>query len=365
MIAAVIYLERILESSKYELRICSRNWHRILWICMVMASKVWDDFAMTNSDYSQIFKNMSLPILNKMEETILSLFNYQLQLSPEEFGFYNNTFTAMILDAKLNNSIKLLNQQKSISFSPLSSPDDLKTFKPTRPPLESSNRTASVSTTTIDRDEGEADECEDEDDDGEISALPLLDHQFSFSRFHGTNLQLSSLSPVISEILSRSHSFPLTPNDELKFLTSISSCTSERKRLFSEDLLKLKDPDDETDDGGNADIEIHPPIDQGDGAHLDKENKSKRNVFQFIHKNKILPTPTPISVSPPLGQGRCKTSPSPTKQQAFPSKPSRLLSKFPFRQFFHSSPQHLALPSILDSLPRRPKFFHSRVHMDD
>jgi hypothetical protein len=401
-----------------------------------MASKVWDDFAMTNRDYSQIFKNMSLPILNEMERALLSLFNYQLTLSPAEFVFYNSTFSAMILDAKIKNSIQLLTQQKNKSLScsspPLSSRDTsvLKSFKPSQSSqvllvstLESStsNRTASVysssgTSTTIERDEGEGegegegdddDVSEDQDGGREISPLPLhlcrRRHQFSSSsRFPGYPqlIHLPDLSPVISEIISRSHSFPLTPNEESNFIPSISSCTSERKRLFAEDILKLKDlqSESETETGTEMKTKVHekaadleallPPLAQGQGqgptsilSPLQNEIKFKSNLFSLFCQNKILPISTSTSTQTTTVSGGSLSQEhtqavrtmrlSPTEQQSFHSKPSQLFSIFPFRQFFSSSSSSqsspLPLPLLSPNRPPRPRLrlFHSRVHMDE
>jgi hypothetical protein len=387
MVAAVIYMERILKSSNDKLRICARNWHRILWSCMVLASKVWDDFAMSNSDYSQIFPNMSLAILNQMECEILTLFNYDVQLKTEEYVFYNNTFIAMILEAKLKSSISMLNQQQqqrlsSSHPSPLPStiPSET-TLKPTRTlfvPSEMSHRTEGVyssNSTSSDHELGE-DESVDEDD-GEISPLaPHLARQFSRQLSSSRFRYGCHLSPVISEFVSHSHSqsFTLTPHDDVKFQSSFSSCPSGasisslplgRKRLFSEEILKLRDLDDEDTLSGKKESPLKNAPHLHGTANEDDEVKEKKRIFQLllqIRKNKIQPAPlSPVAPSN-------LTLPNPHQplplKQSFLFKPSQLFSKLSFREILTSSSSNS--PPPMRSFPRHlhHKFFHNKVHLD-
>jgi hypothetical protein len=379
MIAAVIYMERVLKSSNNKLRICSQNWHHILWISMVLASKVWDDFAMSNSDYSQIFSNMTLPLLNRMEYEILTLFNYEVSLNPEEYAFYNNTFIAMILEAKLKNSIALLDQQQCLSI-PSSSPTSYplhsslppssslsqttisKSFRTLFVSSEVSYRTEGVyssTSTSLDHEEGDGQSVDE--DDGDISPLPppltrQFSRQLSSSRFRYG----SHLSPVLSEFVSHSHSqsFSLTPIDDAKFNSSISACPSGasinslplgRKRLISEELLKLNDVHDEDFPPLSVKNQSNP---LGNRNHDNKvedheeEVKEKKRIFQLIlqiRKNRIQPAPGssyPQSPPPILtlpGPQQHPLLPLKQSQSSFIFKPSTFFSKLSFRDIFPSS----------------------------
>ena len=37
-----------------QLTICHYNWKSITFICMIMASKVWDDLSMWNADFAKV-----------------------------------------------------------------------------------------------------------------------------------------------------------------------------------------------------------------------------------------------------------------------------------------------------------------------
>lgn len=49
IIMALIYCERLVKETRGKLSIRYDNWRSILFSCLVMASKVWDDLSMWNS----------------------------------------------------------------------------------------------------------------------------------------------------------------------------------------------------------------------------------------------------------------------------------------------------------------------------
>ena len=50
----LIYCERLIKDTRGRLCIRYDNWRPILFACLVMSSKVWDDMSMWNADFSQI-----------------------------------------------------------------------------------------------------------------------------------------------------------------------------------------------------------------------------------------------------------------------------------------------------------------------
>ena len=54
IIMSLIYLERLIKDTRGRLCIRYDNWKPILFACLVMSSKVWDDMSMWNADFSQI-----------------------------------------------------------------------------------------------------------------------------------------------------------------------------------------------------------------------------------------------------------------------------------------------------------------------
>ena len=51
IIISLVYVERLIKSTNGALRPSSRNWRSILFSCMVLSSKVWDDLSMWNADF--------------------------------------------------------------------------------------------------------------------------------------------------------------------------------------------------------------------------------------------------------------------------------------------------------------------------
>ena len=51
IIMSLIYVERLIKSTAGALRPRAENWRSMLFSCMVLASKVWDDLSMWNADF--------------------------------------------------------------------------------------------------------------------------------------------------------------------------------------------------------------------------------------------------------------------------------------------------------------------------
>ena len=70
-IIALVYIERIL--LKTGVLINKYNWKRILLICLCVASKVWDDDSLENVHFPKVMSDVSLSMINKLEEIYRAL----------------------------------------------------------------------------------------------------------------------------------------------------------------------------------------------------------------------------------------------------------------------------------------------------
>tara|TARA_B110000285_G_C15122787_1_gene618213 strand:- start:315 stop:1082 length:768 start_codon:yes stop_codon:yes gene_type:complete len=86
-IIALVYIERIL--LKTGILVNKYNWKRILLVCLCVASKVWDDDSLENVHFPKVMADVSLVMLNRLEQIFLDLFlNYDLVVKGSEYAKY-------------------------------------------------------------------------------------------------------------------------------------------------------------------------------------------------------------------------------------------------------------------------------------
>lgn len=88
IIIALVYCERLVKATKGKLCIRHDNWKSILFACLVMASKVWDDMSMWNVDFSQVDASFDLQRINALELAILGELKYTIRVSAGEYAKY-------------------------------------------------------------------------------------------------------------------------------------------------------------------------------------------------------------------------------------------------------------------------------------
>ena len=88
IIIALIYLERLMRETNSRFCIRHDNWHSSIFVCLMMASKVWDDLSMWNSDFSQIIPGYGLDRLNNLELCILEALHYNMKVPPGQYAKY-------------------------------------------------------------------------------------------------------------------------------------------------------------------------------------------------------------------------------------------------------------------------------------
>ena len=86
-IVALIYMEKILVKTGILLN--KFNWKRILLVTMCTASKVWDDDSLENVHFPKVMADVSVEMINKLEQIMLDLFlNYDLVVRGSEYAKY-------------------------------------------------------------------------------------------------------------------------------------------------------------------------------------------------------------------------------------------------------------------------------------
>ena len=86
-IIALVYIERLLK--KTGILVNKYNWKRFLVVCLCVASKVWDDDSLENVHFPKVMSDVTVNMINKLEQTFLDLFlNYDLVVKGSEYAKY-------------------------------------------------------------------------------------------------------------------------------------------------------------------------------------------------------------------------------------------------------------------------------------
>ncbi|KAJ1567641.1 hypothetical protein HK405_005287 [Cladochytrium tenue] len=86
-VVAAVYLERMLERTGVSLH--PGNWALALLGAVMLASKVWDDHAVWNVDFCQIFPDIDVTYLNELERWYLRSMGYNVSV---KLSTYAQTF---------------------------------------------------------------------------------------------------------------------------------------------------------------------------------------------------------------------------------------------------------------------------------
>eukprot|EP00602_Paraphysomonas_sp_CaronLab_P002920 CAMPEP_0185028886 /NCGR_PEP_ID=MMETSP1103-20130426/14953_1 /TAXON_ID=36769 /ORGANISM="Paraphysomonas bandaiensis, Strain Caron Lab Isolate" /LENGTH=422 /DNA_ID=CAMNT_0027563453 /DNA_START=79 /DNA_END=1347 /DNA_ORIENTATION=+ len=101
MVISLIYMERMVERTKLRFRICDKNWQCTLFMCMMLSSKIWDDFSMINADYATLFAGFSLESINSLEMELLDILDFNVEVSSSEYLKLHGTIQELICASKL------------------------------------------------------------------------------------------------------------------------------------------------------------------------------------------------------------------------------------------------------------------------
>lgn len=106
IIMSLIYCEKLIKATKGKMSISVYNWKSILFACLVMSSKVWDDLSMWNCDFSSVCPSFNLQRVNDLELEILDILKYQIRVSASEYAKYYFHLRSMMIKLGLTNSLK-------------------------------------------------------------------------------------------------------------------------------------------------------------------------------------------------------------------------------------------------------------------
>ncbi|KAL7551320.1 hypothetical protein ACHAWF_014500 [Thalassiosira exigua] len=91
IIISLVYVERLVKRTRGGIGPRRRNWRSVLFSCMVLASKVWDDLSMWNGDFSRIGPSgvtFSLARTNELEVALLNALGYWVKVNASEYAKY-------------------------------------------------------------------------------------------------------------------------------------------------------------------------------------------------------------------------------------------------------------------------------------
>jgi len=109
VIMSLIYVERIIKETNGGVRPKVENWKSVLFSSMIMASKVWDDLSMWNSDFSQVCKSFTLQRVNELELAMLSALKYSVKVTASEYAKYYFLLRSMLIRSGLGSADQFKN----------------------------------------------------------------------------------------------------------------------------------------------------------------------------------------------------------------------------------------------------------------
>jgi hypothetical protein len=107
IITSLIYVERVIKSTNGALTPNTENWRSLLFACMVLASKVWDDLSMWNVDFSNVsahtmgLSSFTLRRINQLELELLKCLKFDVRVPAGEYAKYYFLIRTMLLRSGL------------------------------------------------------------------------------------------------------------------------------------------------------------------------------------------------------------------------------------------------------------------------
>jgi Cyclin, N-terminal domain len=109
IIMSLIYVERLIKLTNGAVMPTPYNWASVVFSCMVLASKVWDDLSMWNIDFSNVSVNsgvlspFSLKRINELELAVLACLNFAVAIPGSEYAKYYYLLRSMMIRGGLLN----------------------------------------------------------------------------------------------------------------------------------------------------------------------------------------------------------------------------------------------------------------------
>ena len=103
VIMSLIYVERLVKETNGQVVPGAENWKSVLFSCMVLASKVWDDLSMWNVDFSNVcgrnfsLSSFTLRRINDLELAVLKCLNFIVRVPASEYAKYYFLIRSMLI----------------------------------------------------------------------------------------------------------------------------------------------------------------------------------------------------------------------------------------------------------------------------
>jgi len=104
IIMSLVYVERLIKMTSGLLRPRRSNWRSLLFSCMILSSKVWDDLSMWNADFSHTCPagvHFTLKRINELELAILKALRYRVKVPASEYAKYYFLLRSMLIKSGL------------------------------------------------------------------------------------------------------------------------------------------------------------------------------------------------------------------------------------------------------------------------
>jgi hypothetical protein len=104
LIMSLIYVERLIKKTGGALRPRPSNWRSLIFSCMILSSKVWDDLSMWNADFSQSCPpgvTFSLQRINSLELGVLNALSFKVKVPASEYAKYYFLLRSMLIKSGL------------------------------------------------------------------------------------------------------------------------------------------------------------------------------------------------------------------------------------------------------------------------
>lgn len=107
IIFSLIYVERLIKSTNGILAPSPQNWRSLLFSCMVLASKVWDDLSMWNYDFANVTAHttglaaFTIYRINELELALLKCLKFSVKVPASEYAKYYFLIRTTLLQSGL------------------------------------------------------------------------------------------------------------------------------------------------------------------------------------------------------------------------------------------------------------------------
>jgi len=82
-IMCLTYMRRLIQKAKLKLH--ASNWRRVTLSALILASKVWEDQAVWNVDFIELFPNVTVQDLNRLEKYVLKVLEFNVSIKSSEY----------------------------------------------------------------------------------------------------------------------------------------------------------------------------------------------------------------------------------------------------------------------------------------